>query len=174
MLFTGPATHVTNLASCFVNQHCYLIANRSSLSVKTANVKGVQKCHATCQLPCDVLLNSRLSSQTASLSQQLASLSSGTVGVTSPCNNWHQRRHQQLPTHHLLMITHTNTQTINQSISGLSGATTARTTSWMMSGYDCLNKKTFNNRQKVDSEFAAKTPVGSVFQMKLQPQRLGC
>jgi len=72
------------------------------------------------------------------------------------------------------MITHTNTQTINQSISGLSGATTARTTSWMMSGYDCLNKKRFNNRQKVDSEFAAKTPVGSVFQMKPQPQRLGC
>ena len=61
--------------------------------------------------------------------------------------------------------------TINQSAdfySGLSGATTARTTGrcqWMMSGYDCLNKKRFRSRRKVDSELAATTSVGSVFQM---------
>jgi len=36
----------------------------------------------------------------------------------------------------------------------------------MMSRYDCLNKKRFNSRRKVDSEFAAKTSVGSVFQMR--------
>jgi len=35
----------------------------------------------------------------------------------------------------------------------------------MISGYDCLNKKRFNSRRKVDSEFAATTSVGSVFQM---------
>ena len=34
-----------------------------------------------------------------------------------------------------------------------------------MSGYDCLNKKRFNSPRKVDSEFAATTSVGSVFQM---------
>jgi len=35
----------------------------------------------------------------------------------------------------------------------------------MMSRYDCLNKKRFNSRLKVDSELAATTSVGSVFQM---------
>jgi len=35
----------------------------------------------------------------------------------------------------------------------------------MISGYDCLNKKRFNSRRKVDSEFAVTTSVGSVFQM---------
>ena len=35
----------------------------------------------------------------------------------------------------------------------------------MMSGYDCLNKKRFNSRRKVDSELAATTSVGSVLQM---------
>jgi len=35
-----------------------------------------------------------------------------------------------------------------------------------MSGYDCLNKKRFNSRPNVDSEFAATTSVGSVFQMR--------
>jgi len=35
----------------------------------------------------------------------------------------------------------------------------------MMSGYDCLNKKRFSSRRKVDSELAATTSVGSVFQM---------
>jgi len=35
----------------------------------------------------------------------------------------------------------------------------------MMSGYDRLNKKRFNSRRKVDSEFAAKMTVGSVFQI---------
>ena len=35
----------------------------------------------------------------------------------------------------------------------------------MMSVYDRLNKKRFNSRRKVDSEFAATTSVGSVFQM---------
>jgi len=45
--------------------------------------------------------------------------------------------------------------------SGPSGTTTARTTSWMMSAYDCLNKKRFNSRRKVDSELAATTSVGS-------------
>jgi len=34
-----------------------------------------------------------------------------------------------------------------------------------MSGYDCLNKKRFNSRRKVDSELAATTSVGSVLQM---------
>ena len=34
-----------------------------------------------------------------------------------------------------------------------------------MSGYDCLNKKRFSSRRKVDSELAATTSVGSVFQM---------
>ena len=34
----------------------------------------------------------------------------------------------------------------------------------MMSGYDCLNKKRFSKRRKVDSELAATTSVGSVFQ----------
>ena len=34
-----------------------------------------------------------------------------------------------------------------------------------MSGYDRLNKKRFNSRRKVDSELAATTSVGSVFQM---------
>jgi len=34
-----------------------------------------------------------------------------------------------------------------------------------MSGYDYLNKKRFNSRLKVDSEFAATTSVSSVFQM---------
>jgi len=33
-----------------------------------------------------------------------------------------------------------------------------------MSGYDCLNKNVFNSGRKVDSEFAATTSVGSVFQ----------
>jgi len=52
----------------------------------------------------------------------------------------------------------------NQAISEFKkcDATTARTTSWMMSGYDCLNKKRFNSRRKVASEFAATTSVGSV------------
>jgi len=36
----------------------------------------------------------------------------------------------------------------------------------MMSGYDCLNKKRFSSRRKVDSELAATTSVGSVFQMR--------
>jgi len=57
---------------------------------------------------------------------------------------------------------------INKSVDfyrGLSGATSARTTSWMMSVYDCLNKKRFNNRGKVDSEYAGTTSVGSVIQM---------
>jgi len=31
----------------------------------------------------------------------------------------------------------------------------------MMSGYDCLNKKRFSSRRKVDSELAATTSVGS-------------
>ena len=35
----------------------------------------------------------------------------------------------------------------------------------MMSGYDCLNKKRFSSRRKVDSELATTTSVGSVFQM---------
>ena len=35
----------------------------------------------------------------------------------------------------------------------------------MMPGYDCLNKKRFNSRRKVDSELAATTSVGSIFQM---------
>jgi len=35
----------------------------------------------------------------------------------------------------------------------------------MMSGYDCLNKKRSSSRRKVDSELAATTSVGSVFQM---------
>jgi len=36
----------------------------------------------------------------------------------------------------------------------------------MISGYDCLNKKRFSSRRKVDSELAATTTsVGSVFQM---------
>jgi len=35
----------------------------------------------------------------------------------------------------------------------------------MMSGNDCLNKKRSNRRQKVDSELAATTSVGSVLQM---------
>jgi len=35
----------------------------------------------------------------------------------------------------------------------------------MLSAYDCSNKKRFNSRRKVDSELAATTPVGSVFQM---------
>jgi len=35
----------------------------------------------------------------------------------------------------------------------------------MMSGYDRLNKKRFSSRRKVDSELAAATSVGSVFQM---------
>ena len=35
----------------------------------------------------------------------------------------------------------------------------------MMSGYDCLNKKRFSIRRKVDSEFAATTSAGSVFQI---------
>ena len=59
-------------------------------------------------------------------------------------------------------------QSINQSVdfySGLSVATTARTTSWMLSGYNRLNKKCFNSRRKVDSEPAATTSVDSVFQM---------
>jgi len=45
-------------------------------------------------------------------------------------------------------------QSINQQIfySGSSGATTARTTSWMMSGCDCLNKKRSSSRRKVDSD----------------------
>ena len=34
----------------------------------------------------------------------------------------------------------------------------------MLSGYDCLNKKWFNSRRKVDSELAPATSVGSVFQ----------
>ena len=34
----------------------------------------------------------------------------------------------------------------------------------MMSAYDCLNKKRFSSRRKVDSELAATTSVGSVFQ----------
>ena len=61
-----------------------------------------------------------------------------------------------------------NKQSIYQSVhfhSGLNGATTARTTSWMMSEYDCLNKKRVNSRRKVDSELAATTSVGSVFQV---------
>jgi len=36
----------------------------------------------------------------------------------------------------------------------------------MMSGYDSLNKKRFNSRRKVDSELAATTSVGSVFEMR--------
>ena len=35
----------------------------------------------------------------------------------------------------------------------------------MMSGYCSLNKKRFSSRRKVDSELAATTSVGSVFQM---------
>ena len=35
-----------------------------------------------------------------------------------------------------------------------------------MSGYDCLNKKRFNSRRKVDGEFAATTSIVSVFQMR--------
>ena len=35
----------------------------------------------------------------------------------------------------------------------------------MMSGYDRLSKKLFSSRRKVDSELAATTSVGSVFQM---------
>jgi len=35
----------------------------------------------------------------------------------------------------------------------------------MVSGYDCLNEKHSNSRRKVDSELAATTSVGSVFQM---------
>ena len=35
-----------------------------------------------------------------------------------------------------------------------------------MSGYDCLNKKRFSSRRKVDSELAATTSDGSVFQMR--------
>ena len=31
----------------------------------------------------------------------------------------------------------------------------------MMPGYDCLNKKRFSSRRKVDSELAATTSVGS-------------
>ena len=34
-----------------------------------------------------------------------------------------------------------------------------------MSGYDYLNKKRFNSRLKVDSEFVATTSVSSVFPM---------
>jgi len=34
-----------------------------------------------------------------------------------------------------------------------------------MSGYDCLNKKCFSSQREVDSELAATTSVGSVFQM---------
>jgi len=34
-----------------------------------------------------------------------------------------------------------------------------------MSGYDCLNKKRFSSRRKVDSELGTTTSVGSVFQM---------
>ena len=73
-------------------------------------------------------------------------------------------------------------QSINQSVdfySGLSGATTARITSWMMSGYACLNKKRVSSRRKVDSELAATTSVGSGLAVysrcvEPQPQRLGC
>jgi len=35
----------------------------------------------------------------------------------------------------------------------------------MMSGYEGLNEKRFSSRRKVDSELAATTSVGSVFQM---------
>jgi len=35
----------------------------------------------------------------------------------------------------------------------------------MISGYDCLNKKRFNSRRKVDSEFPSTTSVDSVFPM---------
>jgi len=34
-----------------------------------------------------------------------------------------------------------------------------------MSGYDCRNKKCFKSLRKVDSEFAAVTSVGKLFQM---------
>ena len=65
---------------------------------------------------------------------------------------------------------------ISQSVdfySGLSGATNARTTCWMMSGYDCLNKKLFNNSQrKMDSELAATTSVGSGFQLSCRLGRM--
>ena len=36
----------------------------------------------------------------------------------------------------------------------------------MMSENDCWNEKHFNNRRKVDSELAATTSVGSVFQRR--------
>ena len=56
---------------------------------------------------------------------------------------------------------------ISQSVdfySGLSGATSARTTCWMMSGYDCLNKKRFitvNGRWTVSLPQRRQLAVGS-------------
>ena len=44
----------------------------------------------------------------------------------------------------------------------------------MMSGYDCLNKKRFSGRRKVDSELAATTSVGSVYSRCVEPQTVMC
>jgi len=61
----------------------------------------------------------------------------------------HNDSGQVVHTHHQAVLI----SKINQSVNFYSGATTAGTTGWMMSGYDCLNKKRFNSRRKVDSEF---------------------
>ena len=66
----------------------------------------------------------------------------------------------------------------NQSISKFfkwPSTTTARTTSWMMSGYDCLNKKCFNSRRKVDSDLPQWRQLAVYSRcVEPQPQRLGC
>jgi len=49
--------------------------------------------------------------------------------------------------------------------------TTARTTSWMMSENDCLNKKRFNSRRKVPQRRQLAVYSRCV---EPQPQRLGC